>query len=160
MITTIALNQELLLLGFYAVGNNFQVQTPGHCDDSAHDRLIVGIEHEVPDERMVNLQLVQGQLLEVLQRGETGTKVIQSKTDTINGVGESEVMSQPAPTSCIHVPQWRPGRYGCCVDQPGTHGCFASNGIQCHLPAAQRDAGLQALNGTICKCRVDLVSHG
>ena len=95
---------------------------------------------------------------------------------TIRGVGESEVMSQPAPTSCIQVPMLdtieaihNMRKTLCCSGAQGemTKGlsglrlmAIFLRAVQGLFPAAQRNTGLQAMNGAVGKRSIDFVTHG
>ena len=56
-----------LIFRFHPLGNDVQVQAVCHRNDGAHDRSIAAVGGNVAHERLVNLELIQWQPLEVLQ---------------------------------------------------------------------------------------------
>ena len=75
---------------------------PGHRNDGLHDGGVVGVVGRVLHKALVDLQLVQGQSLEVGQAGITRAKVVNRETHTVThkvahaGNGVVEVFDQQA----------------------------------------------------------------
>lgn len=61
--------EALLAFGFHAFGDHRELHAAAEGDDGAGDGGIVGIVGEAADERLVDLQDVQRQALEVAERG-------------------------------------------------------------------------------------------
>ena len=76
--------QKGALLGrLHPFGDDLQPQAGAQGDDGAHDGRVVGVIEHVAHKTLVNLELVQGQALEVGQRGVAGAKVIERKADAV-----------------------------------------------------------------------------
>ena len=74
------MGQEVPLLdGFHPLGNDRQTQalTQGH--DRPGKGGIVGIGEYIADEGLIDLQLVEGQVLQVGERGVSGAEVVQGE---------------------------------------------------------------------------------
>ncbi|MNN93590.1 hypothetical protein D3C81_2120680 [compost metagenome] len=56
-----------LSLGFHAFGNHRKAQDLAQAHDRAGDGGIVGIDQHIPDEGLVDLQLIQRQTLQIGQ---------------------------------------------------------------------------------------------
>ena len=66
----------------YPLGQYVQAQPVGQGDDGAGDRGVARVFQDVAHKSLVDLDLVQGQALEVAQRRVAGAEIIQCKTDT------------------------------------------------------------------------------
>ena len=71
-----------LLQRLYALGNHVQPQVAGHADDGLHDHIVGGALTQVAHKRLVNLELVQGQVGQVGQRRVARAKVVHRKLHT------------------------------------------------------------------------------
>ncbi|MCY1276714.1 hypothetical protein D9M70_253820 [compost metagenome] len=65
-----------LFLALHALGDHHQVQAVGHGDDGAGDLRVLFAVGQAVDEAAVDLQHVDGELLEVVERGIAGAEVI------------------------------------------------------------------------------------
>ena len=78
--------QELQLLeALDALGHDLQVEVVAEADDGAHDGGILGVHREVVDEGAVDLERVEREALEVVERAVAGAEVI-------DGQGEAEFL--------------------------------------------------------------------
>ena len=66
-----------LLLGLNSLGNHRQAHCPAEGDDGLGNRAAAGIRQNVLNERPVDLELVQGQTLQVGQGGIAGAKIVE-----------------------------------------------------------------------------------
>jgi hypothetical protein len=64
-----------------ALRRDLQRQVLAQADGGADDRGVVGVGGHAHDERLVDLQLVGGKLLELGQRGEPGPEVVDGDAD-------------------------------------------------------------------------------
>lgn len=62
---------------FHAFGDHNEAKVVGHGNNALGDRCIVMIGSDFPDERTVDLDLVDRQTLEVAEAGKTGPEVIE-----------------------------------------------------------------------------------
>jgi len=70
-------SEELLLFGvLHPFGDHRQLQAVGEGDDGAGDGGVVVVVGQAGDERLVDLQDVDGQALEVAERGVAGAEVV------------------------------------------------------------------------------------
>ena len=70
-----------LLLRLHPFGNHVKPQAFRHRDDGLYDRVGTFDDAQATDERYIDLELVQRQAHQVLQRGVTGAEVIHGKLD-------------------------------------------------------------------------------
>src|SRR6185295_5723002 len=59
-----------------AFGENFDPEAARQPDDGAHDRRVVVVRGDVPNERLVDLERIQRQTLEVAQARVTRAEVV------------------------------------------------------------------------------------
>ena len=57
-----------LRFGFHPLGDHIQTERQPHRNNGMHDGSIVGVSGKIADERLVDLQLIQRQLLKVGKR--------------------------------------------------------------------------------------------
>ena len=76
-IAATALQEIHLKRRFHAFGDHRQAQVMGHGNNALGDRCIVRVGGDFLDERAVNLDLVDGQTLEVAEAGKTGAEIIE-----------------------------------------------------------------------------------
>lgn len=69
-----------LLVGFYAFGDDREVQAVGHGDDGASDLGVLFARRKAVDEGAVDLQYVDRELFEVIQRRVACAEIIDSDT--------------------------------------------------------------------------------
>ena len=67
-VTTGTGKEVLLLCCFDTLGDDTHPEAPGKSDDGSGNGGIVGIGQHIPDKRLINLQLVQRQTLQIRQR--------------------------------------------------------------------------------------------
>lgn len=67
-VTAVLAQEVQLLMGFHAFGDHREVQAVGHGDDGAGDLRVLLAGRQAVDEGAVDLQDVDGELLEVVQR--------------------------------------------------------------------------------------------
>ena len=84
--------EALLAFGFHAFGDHRELHAAAEGDDGAGDGGIVGIVGKAADERLVDLQDVQRQALEVAERGVAGAEVVdrQLYAETLEAVEDGE----------------------------------------------------------------------
>src|SRR5256714_12964435 len=68
-------------LAFHTLGRYGQPKTAAQLDGRADDRLVLGVRVHVEDERLVDLDLIDLELLELGQRGVAGTEVVDRAPD-------------------------------------------------------------------------------
>ena len=79
-------DQELrLLLRFNALGDDAQAEVPGHRQHQLDDGGVVDVVRRVVHEALVDLQLVQGEALQVGQAGIAGAEVVDRETNAQRG---------------------------------------------------------------------------
>ena len=71
-----------LLLGFDAFGHDPEMQATGHGDDGGDDGRVVLVYRDISHESLVDLDDVDGQALEIAQRGITGAEIIDGNADS------------------------------------------------------------------------------
>ena len=93
--------QEIhLRRSFHAFGDHRQAEVMGHGNNALGDRCIMMVGGDFLDERAVDLDLVDGQPLEVAEAGKTGAEIIESnahpqRLEPVQGVdGLFSVMQQ------------------------------------------------------------------
>ncbi|MCY1394155.1 hypothetical protein D9M71_90700 [compost metagenome] len=73
------LQEGELGLAFHPFGDHPQAQVMGHGDDALGDRGVVAVADDFLDEGSVDLHLVDGQALQVVEAGETGAEVVDGQ---------------------------------------------------------------------------------
>ncbi len=68
LVATMLAQEVQLLVGFHALGDHRQVQAVGHGDDCAGDLRVLLAGRQAVDEGAVDLEHVDGELLEVVER--------------------------------------------------------------------------------------------
>ena len=116
--------QERLLV-LDALGHGPQAEAAAEVDDGLHDRRVGIVAHEVADERAVDLQLVDRQVLEDAERRVAGAEVVDRDADAGRdeplddaqralGVGHQRVLRdldpQPRGGHAAGDERWRRGR--------------------------------------------------
>jgi len=76
-IAVTALQEIHLRLGLHAFGDHRQAQVVCHGDNALSDGGVMTISADVLNERAVDLDLVDGQTLELAEAGKTGAEIIQ-----------------------------------------------------------------------------------
>ncbi|MNJ48308.1 hypothetical protein D3C77_434980 [compost metagenome] len=82
-ITPQPLQKLQLLRQLHPFGNHRQIQAPGHGYNGADDLRIVGVLRRIAHKRLVDLQRIHRQALEVGQRRIPGTEIIHGKAHPI-----------------------------------------------------------------------------
>ena len=70
-----------LALGLDALGDHAQAQAVAEIDDRAHDHLVVQVVLEVLHERLVDLEPLDRQPLDVGERGVAGAEIVDRQAD-------------------------------------------------------------------------------
>ncbi len=76
-----AADQFELLLGLDALGRRRHAEAAREFHDGLHDGLAVGPRVRLADEHLVDLDLVEGEAAQVVERGETGAEIIEHDAD-------------------------------------------------------------------------------
>src|ERR1700730_12539963 len=71
LVTMVSLKEGRLFLRFHALGNDAQLQASAHADDGGHDGGLVGGGGDLTDERLVDLEGIDGKLSKIAQAGVT-----------------------------------------------------------------------------------------
>src|SRR5437764_1075043 len=66
-IAALLLQELQLLLGLHPLGDDFEVEAVGHGDDGADDGGVAAVGGDVADERLVELERVDGETLQVIE---------------------------------------------------------------------------------------------
>lgn len=67
----------VLVVGFDSFGHDAHLQAVRKSDDCAHDEPTRGLPAEIGDEDLADLDSIDRKLLEIAQRGETGSEVVE-----------------------------------------------------------------------------------
>ena len=79
LLTAEAAQQGVLPRGFNAFGDNAEPQGPREGDNAANDGLVLPVGTRTADERAVDLQNVDREVLEVAQRGVARTEIVDGQ---------------------------------------------------------------------------------
>lgn len=63
------------------LGDRGQLEAAGECDDGADDRLVAGVTTDAGDEGTVDLQRIDGQALQVGERGVARAEIVDGQMD-------------------------------------------------------------------------------
>ncbi len=70
-----------LAVGFDALGDDCDVQAVAQRDDGMHDRRVTRLAGQFLHEGLVDLDLVEGQLLQVGKAGIAGAEIVERESD-------------------------------------------------------------------------------
>ena len=76
LVTLVSLKKCQLFLRFHALGNHPKLKAPAHADHCLHDDRLVGNGGDLADERLVDLEGIDGKLSKIAQAGVTRAEVI------------------------------------------------------------------------------------
>lgn len=71
----------MLLRCFYSFGDDFQIQGMTKLNDRLDDRRAFRIVGDVPDKRLIDLQFVDGQMLQIGEAGVAGAEIVDGYFD-------------------------------------------------------------------------------
>lgn len=99
--------------GLHALGDDLQVQGTREGDPGLHDRGALLVINELVDKRLVYLQAVHGEALEVLERGVAGVEVADLDEDALGDLKVQALGVEPGLLqNPLHVPVDLPARPG------------------------------------------------
>src|ERR1039458_4089548 len=80
-VATLRSHQLQLLFRFDALGDHGLVETGAETGDGANDRPGVALVAKIADERLVDLDLMEGELAQIVERGVAGAEVGERQAD-------------------------------------------------------------------------------
>src|ERR1700722_206388 len=80
LITLVSLKECQLFQRFDAFRHHSQIKASAHTDNRGHDRCLVGNGGELADERLVDLESIDGKFSEIAQAGIARAKVIDRQS--------------------------------------------------------------------------------